>query len=230
MLTQPPRLLTDGRDSVAGQTLSVQQEGDCDSEEAVKSQTVGLATTQCEIDIKEEEDEDWQLFKEAFEHDDCIASQAKAAADFLSSAVGKQIRQDLLTDLLLTVHDAQFESTSVTAEHRPAHIQEHCDQTKSTLSLDKLDSVEGSIDHILNTIEATEAFKETLSATGSGTPPLYEAYSADKAGHDLMQKLVACQMQKVRKPEQSTASVVEGAVRLESENVPTIPSTASSAG
>ena len=45
-----------------------------------------------------------------------------------------------------------------------------------------------------------------------------------------MQKLVACQMQKVRKPEQSTASAVEGAVRLESENAPTISSIASTAG
>ena len=61
MLAQPPRLLTDGHDSVAGQTLGAQQEGDCDSEEAVKPQTIGLATAQCEIDIKEEEDEDWQL-------------------------------------------------------------------------------------------------------------------------------------------------------------------------
>ena len=116
------------------------------------------------------------------------------------------------------------------AEHRPANVQEQSDQTKSTLPLDKLDSVEGSIEHILNKFEANEAFKETLSAIGSATLPLYEAYSADKAGHDLMQKLVACQMQKVRKPELSTASVVEGADRLESENVPTIPSTASSAG
>ena len=103
----------------------------------------------------------------------------------------------------------------MTAEHRPAHIQEQSDQTNSTLLLDKLDSVERSIDHNLNRFEAAEAFKETLSATGSGTLPLYEAYNADKAGHELMQKLVACQMQKVRKPEQSTASVVEGAVRLE---------------
>ncbi len=229
-MAQPSSLLTDDHDSVAGQTLSVQQEGDCDSEEVVKPQTIGLATAKREIDIREEEDEDWQLFKEAFEHDDCIEPQAKAAVDFLSSACAKQIRQDLLTDLLLTVHDAQRESTFVTAEHRPAHVQEQCDQTKSTLSLDKLDSVEGSIDHILNTFEATEAFKETLSATGGSTPPLYEAYSADKAGHDLMQKLVACQMQKVREPEQSTASAVEGADRLESENAPTIPSSTSSAG
>ena len=116
------------------------------------------------------------------------------------------------------------------AEHKPAHVQEQSDQTKSSLSLDNLDSVEESIEHILNKFEANEAFKKTLSATSSGTPPLYEAYSADKAGHDLMQKLVACQTQKVRKPEQSTASVVEGAVRLESENAPTIPSTASSTG
>ena len=103
----------------------------------------------------------------------------------------------------------------MTAEHRPAHVQEQSDQTKSTLSLDKLDSVERSIEHNLNRFEAAEVFKETLSATGSGTPPLYEAYSAAKAGHDLMQKLVACQVQKVRKPQPSTASVVEGAVRLE---------------
>ena len=61
MLTQPPRLLTDGHNSVVGQTLGVQQEGDSDSEEAVKPQTIGLATAQCEIAIKEEEDEDWQL-------------------------------------------------------------------------------------------------------------------------------------------------------------------------
>ena len=87
MLAQPPRLLTDDRDSVASQTLGVQQEGDSDSEEAVKPQTVGLATAQCEIDIKEEEDEDWQFFKEAFEHDDCIEPQAKVAAGFLSSPV-----------------------------------------------------------------------------------------------------------------------------------------------
>ena len=45
-----------------------------------------------------------------------------------------------------------------------------------------------------------------------------------------MQKLVACQMQKVRKPEKSTASAMEGAVRLESENAPTISSIASTAG
>ena len=38
--------------------LSTQKEGDCDSEEVVKPQTIGLATAQCEIDIKEEEDEE----------------------------------------------------------------------------------------------------------------------------------------------------------------------------
>ena len=119
----------------------------------------------------------------------------------------------------------------MTAEHRPAHVQEQSDQTNSTLSLDKLDSVEGSIEHNLNRFEAAEAFKETLSATGSGTLPLYEAYSADKAGHDLMQKLVACQVQKVRKPEPSTASVVEGADRLELDwNALTISFITSTAG
>ena len=45
-----------------------------------------------------------------------------------------------------------------------------------------------------------------------------------------MQKLVACQMQNARKPELSTASVVEGAVKLESENAPTVSSIASTAG
>ena len=43
------------------------------------------------------------------------------------SAVVKQIRQDLLTDLLLTVHDAQRGSTSLPAEHKPAHVQEQSD-------------------------------------------------------------------------------------------------------
>ena len=66
---------------LAGQTLGAQQEGDCANEEAVKSQTVGLSTVQCEVDNKEEEDEDWQMFKVAFEHENCIASQVKAAAE-----------------------------------------------------------------------------------------------------------------------------------------------------
>ena len=105
MLAQLPRLLTDGHDSVVGQTLGAQQESDFDSEDAVKLQTVGLATAQCEIDIKEEEDEDWELFKEAFSFICCC-----------------------------------------------------------------------------NEFEANAAFKETLSATGGSTLPLYEVYSADKAG------------------------------------------------
>ena len=46
-----------------------------------------------------------------------------------------------------------------------------------------------------------------------------------------MQKLVACQVQKVRKPEPSTASVVEGADRLELDwNALTISFITSTAG
>ena len=66
---------------LAGQTLGAQQEGDCDNEEAVKPQTVGLSTAQYEVDNKEEEDEARQMFKVAFEHEDCIAPQVKAAAE-----------------------------------------------------------------------------------------------------------------------------------------------------
>ena len=54
MLAQTPRLLTDGHDSVAGQRLGVPQEGDSDSEEVVKPQTIGLATAQCEMTLRKE--------------------------------------------------------------------------------------------------------------------------------------------------------------------------------
>ena len=52
MLAQTPRLLTDGHDSVAGQRLGVLQEGDSDSEEVVKPQTIGLATAKCEMTLR----------------------------------------------------------------------------------------------------------------------------------------------------------------------------------
>ena len=132
---------------------------------------------------------------------------------------------------MLAFHDAQFGSACVPADCRPAQVQqEQSYQTDSTLSFDKLDSVGQGIDHLLKECETNEAFREKLSATGSSTPPTYEAYNSDKAGEDLMQTLIACHMEKVKKPELSTTSVLEGADRLESEDAPTIASTASAAG
>ena len=109
-------------------------------------------------------------------------------------------------------------------------MQEQSYRADSTLSFDKLDSVEQGIDHLLKKCETNEAFRKKLSATGSSKPPPYEAYNSYKAGDDLMQKLVACHMEKVKKPELSTTSILEGADRLESEDAPTIASTASAAG
>ena len=109
-------------------------------------------------------------------------------------------------------------------------MEEQSYQADSTLSLDKLDSVRQGIDHLLKECETNEAFREKLSATGSSTPPTYEAHNSDKAGDDLMQKLVACHTEKVKKSELSTTSILEGADRLESEDAPTIASTASAAG
>ena len=80
-------------------------------------------------------------------------------------------------------------------------MQEQSYQTDSTSSFDKLDSVGQGIDHLLKECETNEAFREKLSATGSSTPPKYEAYNSDKAGDDLMHKLVACHMEKVKKSE-----------------------------
>ena len=45
-----------------------------------------------------------------------------------------------------------------------------------------------------------------------------------------MQKLVACHMEKVKKPELSTTSILKGADRLKSEDAPTIASTAFAVG
>ena len=87
------------------------------------------------------------------------------------------------------------------ADCRPAQVQEQSYQTDSTLSFDKLD-------HLLKECETNEAFRKKLSATGSSTPPTYEAYNSYKAGDDLMQKLVACHMEKVKKPELSTTSIL----------------------
>ena len=229
-MAQTPKPLTDHSASVASQLSDVQQDVDRGTDVAAQSQTFGLATAQHETDIKGEVDEDWQSFKEAFEKDDFIAPQGSASTDFLSSAVVKQIRQELIADLMLTFHDARFGSACVPADCRPAQVQEQSYQTDSTLSFDKLDSVEQGIDHLLKECETNEAFREKLSATGSSTPPSYEAYNSDKAGDDLMQKLVACHMEKVKKSELSTTSVLEGAGRLESEDAPTIASTASTAG
>ena len=216
--------------TAASQITGVQQDVDHDIEVAAKSQPVALAPAQHEVDLQGEEDEDWQSFKEAFEQDDFIAPEASEAVDFLSSAVVKQIRHELLTDLMLTFHDAQLESASVPAEHRPAQIPEQSAQTDSTLSFDKLDSVEQSIDNILKKCDDDEVFRETLSAAGSSTPPPYESYASSMAGDDLMQKLVECHMQKVRKPELFATSVVEGAGRLDSEDSPGNSFTASSSG
>ena len=216
--------------SATSQITGVRQDADHDIEVAAKSQTVALAPAQHEVDIQEEEDEDWQSFKEAFEQEDFIAPEASEAVDFLSSAVVKQIRHELLTDLMLTFHDAQLESTSVPAEHRPAQIPEQSEQTDSNLSFDKLDSVEQSIYNILKKCEDDEAFRETLLAAGSSTPPPYESYASGMAGDDLLQKLVECHMQKVRKPELFATSAVEGAGRLDSEDSPSNSFTASSSG
>ena len=131
---------------------------------------------------------------------------------------------------MLAFHDAQFGSACVHADCRPAQVQEQSYQTDYTLSFDKLDSVGQGIDHLLKECESNDAFSEKLSATGSSTPPTYEAYNSDKAGDDLMQKVVACHMEKVKKPELSTTSILEGADRLKSEDAPTIASTASTVG
>ena len=194
-------------------------EDDCGG--TITPQGIGLATcTARGTDIQEKEKDDWQLFKETFEQD---VPETSTLTDFLSSTVVKQLRQNLIADLMLSFHDAQFGSEA----GKPAQVEEHTSQTNSTLSFARLDLVEQSIDHLLKECECNEDLREKLSATSCSTVPLYEAYNSGKAGDDLMQELVAHHMQSTKKCEVSTTTSVQAAIKLEPENAPAVVFTAS---
>lgn len=229
VLVHAPKPLMDHNSSVVSQISVAQQVDDTDG--TIMPQSTGLATcTTREADTQEKENDDWQLFKEAFEQEEFKVPETSAPTDFLSSAVVKQLRQDLIAELMLSFHDAQCGSDSVPADDEPAQTTELTTQSDSTLSFDKLDLVEHSIDHLLKECESDEVFRDKLSAAAGSSPPLYDAYSSDKAGDDLMQELVAHHVQNMEKFEVSNSTVVQAASRLEPENAPAVVFTPSTAG